>query len=142
VGTYWELRKKLHRRKIQELEDLRLEHNIILTKGISEALKRGTPTENLLRSFPKMKQRYLEALAAYGRFGLTPQEFYEKRMIWLYSPNEDTTVRVKTISMFLNRLSRGSLAERKVEGRTYRYFITLGGHSRLNYYFKTRDSLS
>jgi hypothetical protein len=139
VETYWELRKKLHKWKIQELEDLRIEYNTILARRMSEALKRGIPTENLLRSFPKTKQRYLEALAACGRLGLTPYELHEKRLIWLYSPNEDTTVRVKTISMFLNRLHRCGLAERKTEGRSYRYFITLSGHNRLNYYSKTRD---
>jgi len=142
MGTNRELHKRLQRSKIQELEELRLEYNTILTKRISEALKKGTPIETLLKSFPKMKERYLTALAAYGSFGLTPQELHEKRMIWLYCPSEDITLRVKTISMFLNRLCRGGLAERKAEGRAYRYFITLSGRNRLNYYSQTRDLLS
>ena len=44
--------------------------------------------------------------------------------------------RVKTVSMFLNRLCRSGLAKRKAEGRTYRYFITVSGRKRLNYYTK------
>jgi len=119
-----------------------LEYNTVLTKRISEALKKGTSIETLLESFPKMKERYLTALAAYGSFGLTPQELHKKRMIWLYCPSENITFRVKTISMFLNRLYRGGLVERRAEGRTYRYFITLSGRNRLNYYSQTRDLLS
>ena len=140
METGWEL---LHRSKIQELEGLRLEYNTILTKKTSEALKKGTPLEMLLKSFPRMKQRYLEALAVYGSFGLTPQELHESRKIWLASPYEATLLwRVKTVSMFLNRLCRSGLAERKTEGRTYRYFITLSGRKRLNYYIKMRAALS
>lgn len=143
MGTNWELHTRLQRIRIQELEMLRLDRNTILTKRISEALRKGTPIETLLKSFPKMKQRYLEALGAYGSFGLTPQELHEKRMIWLYYPEEYTMLfRVKTVSMFLNRLCRSGLAERKAEGRTYRYFITSSGRKRLNYYSKTQDALS
>jgi hypothetical protein len=140
MEAIWE---QIHRRRIQELEGLRLEYNTILTKKTSEALKKGTPIETLLKSSQKMKQKYLQALAAYGSFGLTPQELHKKRMIWLYYPNEGTVLfRVKTVSMFLNRLCRSGLAERKAEGRTYRYFITVSGRKRLNYYSKTQDALS
>jgi hypothetical protein len=139
MGMNSELYKRLQRSKIQELEELRLEYNTILEKRIFEAFNKGTLVETLLKSFPKTKERYLKALAAYGSFGLTPQELHEKRMIWLYCPSEGITPKVKTISMFLNRLCRGGLAERKAEGRTYRYFITLSGRKRFNYYSQTRD---
>ena len=140
MGTSWE---QIHRGRIQELEGLRLEYNTIMIKKTSEALKKGTPLEMLLKSFPRMKQRYLEALAVYGSFGLTPQELHEKRRIWLYYPDEVTVLwRVKTVSMFLNRLGRSGLAERKEEGRTYRYFITVSGRKRLNYYIQMRNALS
>jgi DNA-binding MarR family transcriptional regulator len=142
MGTNKEIWSKLHRSKIQELEDLRLDYNKILTVKITKALKQGVPIEDTLKSFHKMKGRYLEALCAYGSFGLAPQELHKKRSIWLYCPNEETTVRVKTVSMFLNRLGRSGLAERKVEGRTYRYFITASGRKRLNYYIQIRDVLS
>ncbi len=143
MGTNVGLWERLQRSKIQELERLVLEYNMILTKRISVEVKNGASMETLLESFPKMKERYLKALVAYGSFGLTSQELYEKRMIWLYCPKENTALfRVKTVSMFLNRLYRGGLAERKAEGRTYRYFITLSGRNRLNYYSRTRDLLS
>jgi hypothetical protein len=140
MGTSWE---QIRRRRIQELEDLRLDYNIILIKKKCEALKKGTPLDPLSKSCPRMKQRYLEALNVYGSFGLTPQELHESRKIWLASPYEATLLwRVKTVSMFLNRLCRNGLAERKAEGRTYRYFITSSGRKRLNYYSRTRDALS
>jgi hypothetical protein len=142
VGTVLELHERLRKGKIQELEGLRLERNTLLAKKIVEALKRGNPIETLMVSCPKMKQRYLEALAIYGRFGLTPQELHQKRMIWLYCPKENIRLfRAKTVSMFLNRLYRSGLAERKTEGRTYRYFITLNGHKRLNCYSKKQEAL-
>jgi hypothetical protein len=140
MGTSWE---QIRRRRIQELEDLRLDNNIILIKKKCEALNKGISLETLSKSFPRMKQRYLEALNVYGSFGLTPQELHENRRFWLSSPYEVTVFwRVKTVSMFLNRLCRGGLAERKSEGRTYRYFITLNGRKRLNYYSKTQVALS
>jgi len=143
MGTNRGLWSNLHRSKIQELEELRLEYNKILTERILKALRQGVPMEATLKSFPKMKERYLEALRVYGSFGLAPQELHEKRMTWLYCPKEKTALfRVKTVSMFLNRLCRSGLAERRREGRTYRYFITLSGRKRLNYYIQMRDALS
>ena len=140
MGTSWE---QIRRIKIQEFEDHRLQNSIKLVKEISEALNKGISLETLSKSFPRMKQRYLEALAVYGSFGLTPQELHENRRIWLASPYEVTVLwRVKTVSMSLNRLCRGGLAKRNAEGRTFRYFITLNGRNRLNYYIQMRNALS
>ena len=139
MGTSWE---QIQRRKIQEIEDLRLDTQKSLEVKITKALNQGAPIEDTLKSFLKMKGRYLKALEVYGRFRLAPQELHEKRRSWLYCPLEETTDRVKTVSMFLNRLRRSGLAERKAEGRTYRYFITSSGRKRLNYYSRTRDALS
>ena len=142
MRTSWE-QIRYRRSRIQELEELRLQNNIKLAKEISEALNKSISLETPSKSFPRLKQRYLEALNVYGIIGLTPQELHEKRIIWLYSPDVVTLLwRVKTVSMFLNRLSRSGLAERKAEGRTYRYFITLSGRKRLNYYIKMQASLS
>ena len=130
-------REQILRIKIQEVEDLRLQNSMKLVNEISEAHNKGISLETLSKSFPRMKQRYLEALNVYGRFGLTPQELHESRKIWLDSPYEVTVLwRVKTVSMSLNRLCRGGLAKRKAEGRTYRYFITSSGYNRLTYYSK------
>jgi hypothetical protein len=75
------------------------------------------------------------ALFTYGQLGLLSRELYQKRRIWLCRPGEgDVPRRAKTVSMFLNRLSRAGLVSRKREGHTYRYFITMNGRKRLGYY--------
>ena len=120
------------RKKIEELEALRLEHLLIVTKNMVETRRKGIPYEV---DFPEMKERYLTALTAYKRFGLTPLELYNKRREWLWCPDgRKCPDRMETISMFLRRLCKASLARREREGHMFRYFITESGSRRLNYY--------
>lgn len=126
------MHEEILRRKIEELEALRLEHLLIVTKNVVEARRKGVPYEV---DFPEMKERYLTALTAYKRFGLTPSELYNKRRVWLWCPGEGMCPdRMETISMFLRRLWKASLARRERNGHTFRYFITESGSRRLNYY--------
>lgn len=126
--------------KIAELEDLRLRLYILVEEQMARALSEGRSTDPSLVDSSSMKERHLEALDAHGRFGLTPQELHEKRTVWLWRPGERMpTIRVKTISMFLNRLCRDNLVSRKREGRTFRYFIDENGRSRLKHYRDLRE---
>ena len=126
------------RRKIEELEALRLEHLSIVTKNVVEARRKGIPYEV---DFPEMKERYLAALTAYNDFGLTPLELYKKRREWLWCPDERKCPdRMETISMFLRRLKQAGLARREREGHMFRYFITENGSTRLNYYRNRRNT--
>ncbi|TET28790.1 MAG: hypothetical protein E3J73_00325 [Candidatus Bathyarchaeum sp.] len=130
------MHKERFRKKIEELEALRLEHLLIVTKNVVEARRKGVPYEV---DFPEMKERYLTALYVYDRFGLTPLELYQKRREWLWAPDEwKRPHRMETISMFLRRLKEAGLARREREGHMFRYFITESGARRLNYYANRR----
>lgn len=124
------------RRKIEELEALRLEYLLTVTKNMVEARRKGIPYEV---DRPEMKERYLTALYVYDRFGLTPLELYQKRREWLWDPDEwKRPHRMETISMFLRRLKQAGLVRREREGHMFRYFITESGARRLNYYTNRR----
>jgi len=128
------------RSKIEELEILRLKYYSIVEKKMLDDLRAGRPVDPKFLDFSGMKERYLEALEAYGSRGLTPHELYKARLSWLLRPLEKMgDVRVKTISTFLQRLCLDGLARREREGHTYRYFITDSGKKRLNYYRDRRE---
>ena len=120
--------------KISALENRLLEALLKAHRELLEAMKSGGSVDRLCSYWSK-KERYLEALVTYGSFGLTSEELFKKRAIWLVRPNEpDVTKRVKTVSMFLRRLQLGGLASRVREGYAYRYFISKNGIKRLEYY--------
>jgi len=130
------MREERFWKKIEELEALRLEHLLIVTKNVVEARRKGVPYEV---DFPEMKERYLTALYIYDRFGLTSSELYNRRREWLWCPGEGMRPnRMETISMFLHRLSQAGLVRRERNGHMFRYFITESGSRRLNYYINRR----
>lgn len=130
----------VHRRHVEKLESLRLEIFLIQETKILEALKVGRSVDPELIDSSPMKQRYLEALEVYNSLGLTPSELYKNWRIWLWRPGDDKiVVRQKTISMSLRRLRLAGLARREREGHAYRYFITMNGRERLNYYKKRSE---
>jgi len=132
------MHEEILRRKIEELEALRLEYLLTVTKNMVEARRKGIPYEV---DHPPMKERYLTALYVYDRFGLTSSELYKKRTEWLYSPGEGMRPdRMETISMFLRRLSQAGLARRERNGHMFWYFITESGSARLNYYINRRKT--
>lgn len=126
------------RMKIQELEILRLENYTIIQKKITNALRAGRRLDPRVFGSTGMKQRYLTALVAYGRLGLTPAELFEshRRTVWLMHPCDkgSSPKSVKTVAMFLLRLKRDGLARREEEENTFRYYITDSGRRRLRYY--------
>ena len=130
------MEKDEFKKKIEQLEDCRINYYLVNVKKIGEALNSGRSSESVFVDFSRMKERYLEAICTYGQLGLLSRELYEKRGIWLWRPGEGDvpSARLKTVSMYLNRLSRAGLVYRKREGREYRYFITMNGRKRLYYY--------
>ena len=130
------------RKKIEEIENLRLDKYLIIERKMLEAVRAGRPVDPRFIDLSGMKERYLEALAVYSSLGLTPRELYEKRVEWLWRPGEKMSKRIKTISMFLRRLRLDGLARRKREDRTFRYFITLSGRRRLSYYRNQKRQVS
>ncbi len=129
------MERQEQKKRIGELECFRLEYFLIIERKMAEALKSGKPPESVFVDFSGIKERYLEALGVYGSLGLTSRELYGTRKVWLERPGEKYVFgRVKTVSMFLNRLRRADLVDRKREGREYRYFITINGRKRLHYY--------
>lgn len=127
------LRQAINIREIKQLE-LLTNRARMLKENPVEALR------TVARSRPSMTERALMALEAYGRFGLTVRELYEKRKIWLFFPDDgpEWTSSVKAVSMLLRRLNH-RLADREKEGREWRYRINNGGCSRLAYYRRVRE---
>jgi len=87
------------------------------------AIKKGRWKEYKRSLFPvKPTERYLLVLGNYGQPGLTPQELYSVREIWLQAPDEAFNLSVKTVWANLHKLVQAGLAESVNEGLTYRYF--------------------
>jgi hypothetical protein len=129
--------KQSERKRIRNLELARLEQHNLKGRKMLEAYKSGRSEKQFL-DHSGMKRRYLEALAAYRNFGLTPSELCDKTryLTWLCSPGEEPPhPRLKTISMFLRRLANAGLVSREKDGREYRYFLAISGVKRLSYYY-------
>jgi hypothetical protein len=111
-----EIHLRLDRMEVARYESLRRE--LMLA-----AIKAGRWKECKSSLFPaKPTERYLLVLGNYGQLGLTPQELYSIRKIWLQAPDETFDLSVKTIWANLHKLAKSGLAESRIEGLTYRYF--------------------
>ena len=137
------LDREEHKREIKHLEQELLDIYIQREKQLLEVIKAGRSIDSQTdRS--GMKEKYLKTLAIHGPIGLTPAELNTKtkKIAWLTRPGDDhRTVKDKTISMFLLRLYRHGLADRKKEKRTWRYFININGTERLRYYENKRKGI-
>jgi hypothetical protein len=90
---------------------------------IEAKIRNGTWKDHKSSFFPaKPMERYLFVLVVYGQLGLTPQELYSVRKIWLQAPDETFNLSVKTLWANLHKLAQDGLAEDVNEGLTYRYF--------------------
>jgi len=126
------------RLKLGTLENRRLDVNLAIADRMLEAVKNGISIEGKHTDLSGKKERYLEALSCYQPWGLTPEELYEKRQVWLWHPGEPEVLRVKTVSLFLLRLKRDGLASRIRESHSWRYFIKKDGIKRLEFYIEKR----
>lgn len=135
-SSWGKMNDKELKREIEELEKLRLKRISMTLEKMLEAERRGRRAYVRPEDIPSLKKRYLEALWVYEHLGLTPNELFKKRNVWLLCPGDEKkiTKRAKTVSVFLHRLQSKGLASRKREGRIYRYFITKHGVNRLGYY--------
>ena len=134
------LDREEHKREIELLEQELLDIYIQREKQLLEVIRDGRSIDSLIDT-SGMKERYLKALAIHGPIGLTPVELNTKikKIAWLTRPGDDhRSIKDKTISMFLLRLYRHGLADRKKEKRTWRYFININGTKRLRYYENKR----
>jgi Fe2+ or Zn2+ uptake regulation protein len=90
---------------------------------VEEAIKKDKWKECKRSLFPlKPTERYLLVLGIYGQLGLTPQELYSVRKIWLQAPDETFNLTVKTVWANLDKLVKAGLAKSANERLTYRYF--------------------
>jgi hypothetical protein len=116
--------RKIRRFQIDKVLALIDKSKIVRIERAREtAIKNGRWKESKPSFFPvKPTERYLLVLGTYGRLGLTPQELYSVRKIWLQTPDETFNLSVKTLWANLYKLEKTGLAESVIEGLTYRYF--------------------